>query len=1060
MISRFCVDRPIFASVISIVIVLVGTIAAFSLPVDQYPDITQPGVSVVASFPGATASVSADAVAAPLERQLNGVPNMKYIASKSTNEGRVGVDVIFDVGTDVDVATVLVQNKAKLAEPELPIDVMQEGVQIEQKANVELMKIAIRSDDPKFDQVYLSNYLNINIETDLRRIVGVGRTRNYGARPYSMRIWLKPDRMAAYKLTTTDVVNAVEEQNAAAAAGRIGAQPNDGEVNLVYPISAQGRLQSASEFRSIILRANPDGSMVRLRDVARVELGSDAYTLQSRLDGGSAAVLGVYLLPAANAIEVSKRVRERMAELETRFPEGLEWLIVYDNAEFIQESISEVFTTLLEALVLVVIVVYLFLQNWRATLIPTLAVPVSLIGTFIFMYTMGFTLNTINMLGLVLVIGIVVDDAIVVVENVERLMEEHGLSAREATYRAMDEITGALIATALVLAAAFVPVALLPGITGILYREFAVAITVAVVLSALVALTLSPALCPILLRARVGGNARKNVVFRRVDEWLDHGTVGFVRIVDWTLDNAGKTLLLFLLMGAAIWGLLLYVPSSFMPVEDKGRLYVDMELNAGASVNRTRPVLQRAEALALRHPAVEHVFSLAGENRRTGSNEASGMLEIVLKPWVDRKSDGYTVQRVMEDLRAQITDFPEIVVQLSQPPAIEGLGLGNGVDLVLQDLTGNNWAGLLEIKDDIVRRANDHPALAGVASPVRPETPELRLNVDRAQTKALGIPMTEMFSTMRTYSGSYVINDFNLFGRVYRVRVQAESEFRERPDALQYYYVRSHTGAMVPMSVLANMEYSVGPAAIDHYNLFTAAVVSGDPAAGYSTGDAIAAMRNLLDTNLPPGFSYEWAALTAEEVEAGGQALLAMILAVVFVYLFLSALYESWTVPVAVLLIAPAAVFGALLLVSVRGLENNLFFQVALVALVGMSAKNAILIVEFAKQLVERGSSFRDATLEAAKLRFRPIMMTSIAFMLGVIPLVISSGPGAIARQSISTAVLGGMLIATSLGILVVPLFFVLLGRLDRRLAGTAGLNPPAGVDKTLSATNAPEARQ
>ncbi len=1047
MISRFCIDRPIFASVISIVIVIVGAISGASLPIDQYPDITPPAVSVSATFPGATANSVAESVSAPLEKQLNGLPNMAYMESNSKNNGGAKVTVTFAVGTNPDLAAVDVQNEVKLAEADLPVDVMQEGVSVEKLANVELMKIAIRSNDPKFDEVYLSNYMSININDEMKRIPGVGRTRNNGSRRYSMRIWLQPDRMTAYSLTTTDVINAVKEQNAPAAAGTIGGQPNDGGVSLTYPVSASGRLETAEQFGDIIVRASDDGSMIRLRDIARVELGAKAYTLDSRLDGGPAAVLGIYLLPGANAIEVSKRVKAKMAEIEKSFPEGLDWLVVFDNAEFVQQSIDEVIVTLVEALLLVMLVVYLFLQNWRTTLIPSLAVPVSVVGTFIAMLVMGFTLNTVNLLALVLVIGIVVDDAIVVVENVERLMNEEGLAPREATIRAMDELTGALVATSLVLAAVFVPVALLGGITGILYREFAVTITVAVLLSTIVALTLSPALCALLMKPDTG--EQKNALFRKIDEWLVIGAARFGDGVAYTLRKSGRTLLVFALMGGCTWLLMKHVPTGFMPVEDKGLFYVDMELHDGSTVNRTKPVLQRAEAFAMSHPAVKHVFTLAGENRKSGGNEANGQMEVILKPWAERKDEGYTVARVVEEVRAELGTYPEIVAQVSQPPAIAGLGLGAGVDLVLQDKSGTNWEGLLETSNLVIQRAEQRREIAGVASPVKPETPELFLQVDRAESKALGVPLNDIYGTMRTFTGSTVINDFNLYGRVYRVRVQAEAEFRERPNALQYYNVRSSSGAMVPLSVLGSLDYSTGPAAIDHYNMFTAAKVSGDAAPGYSTGDAIGAMREVLEETLPPSIGYEWTGMTAQEIEAAGQASIAMGLAVLFVYLFLCALYESWTVPVAVLLIAPVAIFGALLAVGIRGLENNLFFQVAMISLVGMAAKNSILIVEFAKQLVEEGMSFSEAALASAKLRFRPIMMTAISFIFGVMPLVLSSGPGSVARQSISTAVLGGMILATSLGILLVPLFFKIFGQMDRGLKRRQGEHSPVAEEST-----------
>jgi hydrophobe/amphiphile efflux-1 (HAE1) family protein len=1025
--------------------VLVGIISVMSLPIDQYPDITPPAVSISANFPGATANSVAESVSAPIEKQLNGVPNMIYMESSSKNNGTAKVVITFEVGTNIDLAAVDVQNEVKLVEQDLPVDVMQEGVSVEKLANVELMKVAIRSDDPKFDEIYLSNYMSINIGDELKRIPGVGRTRNNGSRRYSMRIWLRPDLMTAYSLTTTDVMNAIKEQNVATAAGTIGGQPNKGDVNLTYPISAEGRLQTAEEFGDIIVRASADGAMVKLRNIAKVELGARSYTLDSRLDAGPAAVLGIYLLPGANALEVSKRVRLKMKELEHRFPKGLEWLIVYDSAEFIEQSISEVIITLIQALMLVILVVYLFLQNWRTTLIPSLAVPVSIIGTFIAMFVMGFSLNTINLLALVLVIGIVVDDAIVVVENVERIMREQGLDAREATIQAMEELTGALIATSLVLAAVFVPVAMLPGITGILYREFAVTITVAVLLSTVVALTLSPALCAILMKRDEIG--KKNVLFQKIDEWLEFGAEKYGHWVGLTLKNSGRTTIVVVIVCGTCWLLMNVVPGGFMPVEDKGMFFVDMELHEGSSVNLTKPVLKRAESFLLNHPAVKHVFTLAGENRRSGGNEANGQIEVILKSWPERKEDGYTVARVIDEVRLELEQYPEIVAQVSQPPAIAGLGLGSGVDLVLQDRTGTNWEGLLEATESIIHKANEHRVLTGVASPVKPETPELFLDVRRSEAKALGVPLKDIYATMRTFTGSTVVNDFNLYGRVYRVRMQADEKFRKRPDALQYYYVRSQSGAMVPMSVLSSMEYSTGPAAIDHYNMFTAARLSGDPIHGKSTGQAIAAMQSVLEENLPPGIGYEWTGLTAQEIKAGGEAAVAMVLAIVFVYLFLCALYESWTVPLAVLIITPTAILGALLAAYLRGLENDLFFQVALIALVGMAAKNSILIVEFSKQLVEQGHGFKEAALESAKQRFRPIMMTAISFIFGVMPLVLSSGPGAVARQSISTAVLGGMIFATTLGILIVPLFFVLFGRMDSRLVRKGQANS-AGTDE------------
>jgi multidrug efflux pump len=1022
VISHFFIDRPVFAAVISIGIVIAGAIAMFSLPVDQYPYISPPAVKVSATFPGATANTVSESVAIPLEQELNGVPNMIYMISKSTNTGGMSLEVTFDVGTNPDLAAVDVQNQTKLAESDLPIDVASEGVSVEKQAAIDLLKIAVTSKDPKYDNIYLSNYVAINIASAIRRIPGIGRTRNTGARTYAMRIWLRPDRMAGYGLTTSDVIDAIKEQNSEAAAGNLGGQPNSEDVKLTYPISAQGRLSREEEFENIIVRADPDGSMIRLRDIARVELGSSAYTLLSQLNGGDAAILQVFLLPGANALQVATEVRRVMAELARSFPQGIEWQIFYDGSEFIRQSIHEVIITLFEALLLVVLVVYLFLQNWRATLIPALAVPVSLIGTFLAMTAFGFTINTVSLLALVLAIGIVVDDAIVVVENVERLMQEEGLSAREATRKAMRELTGALIGTSLVLAAVFVPVSFLAGITGIMYREFAISITVAVLISTVVALTLSPALCALVIKPYGG---KRNVVFRQINKWLEKSGHQYFRLVRLTTRKAGRSYIFFFILVAGCGLLFKYLPSSFMPVEDQGRFFVDMELPDGASVLRTQAVVKRAEKFLLNHRAVEHVFSLAGENRRSGSNEANGQIEVILKSWKERQANGYSVDAVIAEVRQHMEQFPEADFMVSKPSAIAGLGSGSGVELELQDRTGTSWEALLESADELIHRAALCPEIEDASTSLQPEVPQLFLKVDRSRAKALGVPLNDIYSTMRAFSGSSTVNDFNLFGRVYRVKVQAEAEYRQHPDSINDYYVRSATGDIVPMNVLADIEFKTGPARVTRYNMFSSASISAEPAPGYSTGDAIAAIRETAEEILPPGIGFEWSGISFQEIRSAGQTPVALTMALVFVFLFLAALYESWTIPVAVLLIAPIAMLGALVAVWIRGLENNLFFQIAFVALIGLAAKNSIMIVEFAKQLHQEGMPVLEAALNAARLRFRPILMTSVSFILGVMPLVLSSGPGSISRQSMATAILGGMLFATSIGIVLVPLFFV-----------------------------------
>lgn len=1043
MISQFFIDRPVFAVVISLSIVILGSIAVLTLPIDQYPYINPPAVKVSATFPGATANTVSESVAIPLEQELNGVPNMTYMTSHCTNSGKASIEITFEVGTNPDLAAVDVQNQTKLAESDLPADVIAEGISVEKQAAIDLLKIGLTSTEAKYDDIYLSNYMAINIASAIRRIPGVGRTRNTGARTYSMRIWLRPDRMAGYQLTTADVIAAIKEQNSEAAAGSIGVQPNSEDVKLTYPITVQGRLNRAEEFEDIVVRGTPDGSMIRLRDIARVELGSSAYTLLTQLDGGDAAILQVYLLPGANALQVADEVKKVMADLSKTFPQGVQWKIFYDASDFIRQSIREVVITLIQALLLVVLVVYLFLQSWRATLIPALAVPVSLIGTFLAMAVFGFTINTVSLLALVLAIGIVVDDAIVVVENVERLIQQEGLDPRNATRKAMKELSGALIATSLVLAAVFIPVSFLPGITGIMYREFSISITVAVLLSTVVALTLSPALCALIIRPRTG---QEHAIFRWINWNLEKGSEKYTWLVKLMTQKAKRAYLFFFILVAGCCFLFKYLPSSFMPVEDQGRFFIDLTLPDGASVLRTQELIERVNQALLNNPAVEHVFSMAGENKRSGANEANGQIEVILKPWEERQRGGYNVDSIIKNMRQYTNQFPEADFNLFQPPAIAGLGSGSGVDLELQDRSGTRWESLLDSAEQLIHRAAQRPEILDVSTSLQPEVPQLFLDVDRSQAKALGVPLNDIYSTMMVFSGSSTVNDFNLFGRVYRVKIQADAEYRQRPDSINNYYVRSASGDMVPMNIVANLDFKTGPARVTRYNMFSSASISADPAPGYSTGDVIKAIEEVADEILPPGISYEWSGLTFQETRAAGQTAIAMGMALVFVFLFLAALYESWTIPMAVLLIAPIAMLGSLLSVWIRGLENNLFFQIAFIAMIGLAAKNSIMIVEFAKQLYDQGMSARQAALESARLRFRPILMTAVSFILGVMPLVLSSGPGSASRQSMATAILGGMIFATTIGLVLVPLFFITASRFSRR--STSANNETQSVSK------------
>ena len=1027
MFSHFFINRPIFASVISIIIVLTGAVSLFGLPIDQYPNIAPPQVKVSASFSGATASVASESVGVPLEQELNGTPNMLYMESKSTNSGSTNIIVTFEVGTGADLASIDVQNTASQAGSDLPVDVQQNGVTVSTESSVELLKIALTSSDEKYNDIYLSNYASINIQAALKRIPGVGRVRNTGERSYSMRIWVRPDRMAGYGLTVTDVRNAITEQNKEAAAGNIGAQPMNEAIKLNFPINAQGRFNKVEDFKNIMVKVDPDGSIIRLRDIANIELGSSAYTLQSSLNGQPATILQVYMLPGSNALEVTKKVKSEMAILARSFPKGMDWVSFYDASEFIELSIDEVQTTLFQALLLVILVVYLFLQNWRTTLIPALAVPVSIIGTFVALAMFGLTINTISLLALVLAIGIVVDDAIVVVESVERIIQEQKVSVVEATKQAMTELSGALVATSLVLAAVFVPVSFLAGITGIMYREFAIAITVAVLISTLVALTLSPALCVLFLKENQ--EVKPNRFFHWFNQRIEKLSTKYTSLVKLTCLHAKRSYLAFIIAFVGCWVIFTNLPTGFIPQEDQGRFFVDITLPDGATVTRTDKVIKHAEEFILAHDAVAYSFSLAGENRRAGGSQANGMLEVILKPWAYRVDKNYDVQTVLDELKAPLESIPTAQFNLYQPSAVSGLGNGSGVEFALQDRSGANFDSLMETLTLMLDKLNQQPEIAKASTSVQAQVPQLFLEVDREKAKALEVPLADIYSTMQVLTGSTVINDFNLFGRVYRVKMQADERFRARPSDLNNFYVKSANGAMVPMNVLAKITLTTGPSAINRYNLFSSANINVSPASGYSSGDVIEVIDKIAQELLPQGMGYEWTGLTYQEIKSSGQMSTALLLALIFVFLFLAALYESWSLPLAVLLISPIAMLGASLTVWLVGIENNLFFQVAFIALIGLAAKNSILIVEVANQFYRSGLSAHQAAIKAASVRFRPIMMTAASFILGVLPLILAAGPGSVSRQSISYPILGGMILASTIGIILVPLFFITVAR-------------------------------
>lgn len=1025
----FFIDHPVFSMVISIVIVIVGAIGLTMLPIDQYPQITPPVVQISASYPGAGALTVSQAVATTIEQELNGTPGMIYMESSSSNSGGFSATVTFDINTDPDLAAVEIQNRVKLAENRLPAEVVQNGISVSKQAPSQLMTICLTSSDPKFDEIYLSNFATINVLDVIRRIPGVGRVSNIGSRYYAMQVWAQPDKLASFGLTVQDLQKALKDQNRESAAGALGQQPVEG-VDITIPITAQGRLSTVSQFEDIVVRANSNGSIIRLRDVARVSLEAATYNTESGLNGGNAAVLGIYMLPGANAMEVAENVRNAMDEISKGFPEGLQYNVPFDMTTYISESISKVYRTLFEALLLVVLVVFLSLQNWRATVIPIVAVPISLIGTFGFMLIFGFSLNILTLLGLILAIGIVVDDAIVVVESVEQIMESEHLSPYEATQKAMKGLTGALIATSLVLCAVFVPVSFLSGITGLLYRQFTVTIAVSVLLSTVVALTLSPVMCSLILKPDSG--KKKNIVFRYINHWLNRGNRFYVRTIGRVVKNPRRVLAVFGVVLIGIFIMNRLIPTSFLPVEDQGYFKVELELPEGATLERTRAVTDRAIAYLMTNPYIEYVQNVTGSSPRVGSNQARSELTVILRQWDDRKET--SIDDIMEDVRREFGTYPECKVYLSTPPVIPGLGSSGGFEMQLQARGEATFDNLVDAVDTLMYYAERRKELSGLSSSLQAEIPQLFFDVDRDRVKMLGIPMSDVFSVMKAYTGSVYVNDFNMFNRIYRVYIQAESTYREHKDNINLFFVKAPDGGMVPLTALGTASYTTGPGSIKRFNMFMSAVIRGSAAQGYSSGQAMNIMEEIAREKLPENIGLEWSGLSYQEKKAGGQTGLVLGLVFLFVFLFLAAQYESWTLPIAVLLSLPVAVLGAYLGVAACGLENDVYFQIGLVMLVGLAAKNAILIVEFAKIKVDEGEDIVSAALDAARLRFRPILMTSLAFVLGMLPMVLASGPGSASRQAIGTGVFFGMIFAIVFGIVLVPFFFVLVYKTTGKL--------------------------
>jgi multidrug efflux pump len=1039
--SRFFIDKPIFAAVLSIIIFVAGLIAIGQLPVAEYPDVVPPSVVVRAQYPGANPKVIAETVATPLEQQINGVDNMLYMSSQSTADGNLMLTVTFKIGTKVSQAETDVQNRVQRALPRLPEEVRQIGVTTVKSSPSLTMVVHLTSPDGKYDDQYLRNYALLNVKDQLDRIPGMGTAQLNGSGDYAMRIWLDPVKIAARNMTTTDVTDAIREQNVQVAGGSIGASPSKGS-EFQLTVSTQGRLQSTEQFGNIIVRTNADGALTRLRDVARIELGVDAYNLRARLDNKPAVAIVIFEAPNANALQMADDVRAKMEELKKDFPPGLEYSIVYDTTQFVHESINAVIHTLLEAVALVVLVVIIFLQTWRASLIPLLAVPVSVVGTFAVMLGFGFSINTLSLFGLVLAIGIVVDDAIVVVENVERNIA-NGLTPREATVQAMKEVSGPIIAIALVLCAVFVPIAFVPGLSGQFYKQFALTIAISTVISAFSSLTLAPALAAALLKPH---DAPKDVVTRLIDKLFGRFFAGFNRFFGRSsvrYENGVKGVLRRKSTSVAIYALLAVgaalmfkiVPSGFVPLQDKGYLIDIAQLPDAATLDRTDGVIRRMGKIAAETPGVRAAVQFPGlsVNDFTASPSA-GIQFSRLKDFEDRGSKDLSGLAIAGELNKRMGAIEDAFVLVVPPPPVSGLGTLGGFKLMIEDRGSLGYDALYKATQELQARARATPELAGVFSSFQINVPQLFADIDRDKAKQLGVPLATIYQTLQVNLGSVYVNDFNQFGRTYQVRVQADAQFRSHAEDIANLKVRSTKGEMIPLSSLMRVTDSYGPDRVQRYNAYVAADLNGGPAPGYSSGQAQAALEKLAKEVLPKGVAYEWTDLTYQDILAGNTMFYVFPLCVLLVFLVLAAQYESWTLPLAVILIVPMSILCALIGVKITGGDNNVFTQIALFVLVGLASKNAILIVEFARELEDHGRTIVEAALESSRLRLRPILMTSIAFIMGVLPLVFSHGPGAEMRHAMGVAVFGGMLGVTFFGLFLTPVFYVLMRTLAKRL--------------------------
>ena len=1038
MFSKFFIQRPVLAMVMSIIIVIAGGLSIFSLAVEEYPQVTPPQVVVQASYPGASAEVLSTSVASVLENSINGVEGMIYMQSASASSGRLSINIYFTNETDPNQATIDVNNRVQAVINKLPQEVQRMGVTVDKRSSTILAVYSLYSDSEAHNASYIANYAAINILDELKRVPGVGDAALFSRQEYSMRIWLSPDKLAKYNLTTSEVIRLIQEQNSQFAAGAFGQEPISKDVDFTYSVTTKGRFSKPEEFENILIKTNPDGSSLKLKDLARIELGAQDYSVNAFYNGKPSVAFGVFLQPGANALNVAKGVNATLKKLEEEFPDGLHYAVPYDTTSFVQVSIREVVQTFAEAIILVIIIIYFFLQNFRATLIPIIAIPVSIIGSFAGMYLLGFSINLLTLFGLILAIGIVVDDAIIVIENVERIIHEKKISVKEATMEAMEEIASPVVAIVLVLSAVFIPVAFIGGFTGEIYKQFAVTIVISVIISGFVALTLTPALCVSILKTT---EPKPFYLVKKFNDFFDWLTHQFTEKVAHAIRRGLLYVLVFFAIIGVTYGIFTRVSGGLVPAEDKGMLIVSMQLPPATSLSHTTDMARFLEKTVLADSNVEEMVVLAGYDMLSGAIRShAGASFIQLKDWDERKEKSQNSLVLANTLTEKLMQNPDAIIFALNPPPIMGLSLTDGFEMYIQDRTGGSVQDLNKYTQMVLEAASKRPELTGVRSMLSVNIPQYNVILDRQKAKSLNVDVDDVFSTLQATFGAYYVNDFNLFGRTYQVNIQSEAPFREKPEDLRNVFVKSKNGEMVPISALVNFERIIGPDILERFNLFPAAKMIGNATLGYSSGDALSAIEEVAKEVLPDGYTVAFSGSSYQEKASGGTGYTAFIYGLIFVFLILAAQYERWLMPMAVLTAVPFAVFGAIFATWIRGLENDIYFQIGLVTLIALSAKNAILIIEFAMQAREReGKDIYDAAIEAARLRFRPIVMTSLAFTLGVLPLALSSGAGAASRHALGTGVIGGMLAATFIATFFIPLFFTYFARFSEFLAKRVG---------------------